>query len=133
MTASNRKRPILLIIGIILSLLIVGCSTNGSPSPVDTEPIASATPTDIPTSTPVPTSTPLPPVGVLLAAPDADPKTVRQVQGTMSSWARENGFRFQVLPELSSSDFQMDDYRWVVRLDCTNFWDGNLEVGENLQ
>ncbi|MFO8035321.1 MAG: hypothetical protein R6U57_01650 [Anaerolineales bacterium] len=108
-----KKHAVLLFL-ISLVVWLNGCSTF-VPSVTPTEG-TSPTPT-LTTPTPLPpTSTSLPPVVVLLASQDVDPALIGEVQPFVSSWAEEEGFRFQSLETLSEGDFEEEAFRLVVVL-----------------
>ena len=94
---------------IITLLLLVGCSFNAGP---DVE----ITATEILISTEIPAYTPsaLPPVGVFLTPDGSDPDLVAEFNPLFAAYIREQGLRYQILPNLSPEDFKTDDFRIVI-------------------
>jgi hypothetical protein len=97
-----------------LVLLMTGCSLRGgSDTPGDqTQPIETITPTE----TPVDTPTPLVPVGVFITPTESDPDLVGTLNPLISTYLRDLGLRYQVLPTISAEDFKADDFEIVVIL-----------------
>ena len=105
-----------LILLISIVFLLGGCSFPlGESTPTQvTEPTVTRSPT--PTKTQTPTLTPLPPVGVLLAPAGSATELSAEMQSLLADWIPDLGYRFQVRPSLSQSDFIRDDIRLVVIL-----------------
>ena len=99
---------------VLLVLLLTGCTLpGGGGSPGD-----QTLPTEIilPTETAVDTPTPLAPVGAFITPVESDPDLVGTLNPLISSYLREQGLRYQVLPSISAEDFQADDFKIVVVL-----------------
>ena len=97
---------------LIVIFLIAGCSLNGGPDTPELEITATEdlSLTEIPTET----ATALAPVGVFLTPDGSDPELVEQLNPLFSSYIKEQGLRYQVLPNLSIDDFNNDDFQMVV-------------------
>jgi hypothetical protein len=93
---------------------MTGCSLRGgSDTPGDqTQPTETITPTE----TPVDTPTPLVPVGVFITPTESDPDLVGTLNPLISTYLRDLGLRYQVLPTISAEDFKADDFEIVVIL-----------------
>lgn len=108
------KKHAVILFFVSLVVFLGGCSAMG-PSVTPTVEV-SPTPTQS-TPTPLPpTSTSLPAVVVLLSSQDADPVLIGEVRPLVSSWAEEEGFRFQSLEKMSEGDFEQETFRLVVAL-----------------
>ena len=95
----------------LLLIFLVGCSAGAeTPTEVSTSPPPSLTP--LPTQTP----TPLTPVGVFLVPEDANPGFVEELGAVIGGFIKEEGLRYQILPNLSESDFQYEEIALVVAL-----------------
>ncbi len=103
------------VLWIFIIVLIAGCSSADIPADQPQAAIE-ISPTDLPTATDIPTATALPPIAVLLAPPEAAPKTVEILQAELSQSIPEVGFRFQVRPSLTSEDIIAEDIHWVIAL-----------------
>lgn len=97
---------------LIIVVLLVACSPGAGERGNGTEPVLTDTP--IPSPTPVDTPTPLAHVGVFLAPEGADPALVEALNPLVSGYLREQGLRFQVLPNLTQADFSTEEYAIVV-------------------
>ena len=94
---------------LLIMMVLSGCSPGGETPAVVAE-TAAPSPTAVPTESP----TPLPPVGVFLTPDGADPDLVEEVGSLISEYIREQGLRYQVLPNLTSNDFLNEEYALVV-------------------
>lgn len=105
-------------VAIFIVLIFFGCSTSApeiSPVSPTVQTTSSPTVEVLPSPNPTATNTPMP-LGVLLAPPEVDTDLARDMQALTSSWAEENGLRFQVRETLSENDFQVNEVQWVVAL-----------------
>ena len=94
---------------LVILIVLTGCSAGP-----ETTPEVFQTPTASPTPLPTNTPTPLAPVGVFLTPEGANPKLVEELGALVNQYIKEQGLRYQVLPNLSASDFQTEDYEIVV-------------------
>ena len=101
---------------LVFTLILAGCS-GGIPGVAPT-PTGTSTPTETPapTETPTPTVTPLPPVGVLLLPEGANPQLADRLQTFLTEEIPNAGMRFQVRPNLSASDFERENFQWVIAI-----------------
>lgn len=92
------------------SILILALSACQASTPEDTPlPSSQVIDTPAPTNTSLPPTsspTPLPPSLILLAPAEAEPGYVDQIQAMLSDVASQEGWRFQVLPEVSPAELQ---------------------------
>ena len=106
----NRNIIYWLLIGVFI---LAGCNTGGETGEVvDPEVLATPLPSDLPIDTP----TVLTPVGVLLTPPGSDQQLVTELNPIIGNYIRDQGLRYQVLPDLTASDFERDEFRIVVIL-----------------
>ena len=94
---------------LLFLILLTGCSA-GSETPtvvLDTETVS-------PTSPPTDTPTPLAPVGVFLTPEGANQGLVEELGTLIGGYIKEEGLRYQVLPNLSASDLENETYAIVV-------------------
>ena len=94
---------------LVILIVLTGCSV-GSETPPEIIPTATASPTPLPTNTP----TPLPPVGVFLTPDGSNPGLVEDLGSLIAGYIKAEGLRYQVLPNLTVSDFQGEEYSIVV-------------------
>lgn len=113
MIVFNKKGTIVILL-ITLFCFLTGCSLLITEPTSTAVIIPSKTSTLTPTKTQTPTLTPLPPVGILLLPESANPEVSKEMQSLLSSWIPELGYRFQIRPSLSPTDFERDDIRLVV-------------------
>lgn len=99
---------------LIIMFVLAGCGGKGE-SQTSQEALAT-TDTPGPTDTPVHTPTPLSPVGVLLTPPGADQAVIDAINGLIGEYIKDSGLRYQVLSNLTESDFQTENYQIVVVL-----------------
>ena len=99
---------------LIIVFVLAGCGGKGE-SQTSQEALA-ATDTPGPADTPVHTPTPLSPVGVLLTPPGSDQAVIDAINGLIGEYIKESGLRYQVLSNLTESDFQTENYQVVVVL-----------------
>lgn len=94
---------------LLVLIILAGCSA-GSETPPDvlTDPTAS------PTSSPTLTPTPLAPVGVFLTPEGSNPEFVEELGPIIGGYIKAEGLRYQILPKLSTSDFQAEEFAIVV-------------------
>ncbi len=97
---------------LVISILLTGCNPGRGSDGTQGE--LAVTDTPIPTQTPADTPTPLAPVGVFLSPPDADPDLVEALNPLVSGYLRDEGLRYQVLPNLNQADFESERYAIVV-------------------
>ena len=96
----------------IIIILLVGCRL--SPGSDGTGDMITPTEPQLATELPADTPTALPPVGVFLTPEGSDPDMVELLNPLFGAYIREEGLRYQVLPNLSPADFKTDDYQIVV-------------------
>ncbi len=94
---------------LLVLIILAGCSA-GSETPPD----VITTPTASPTSSPTFTPTPLAPVGVFLTPEGSNPEYVEELGPIIGGYIKGEGLRYQVLPNLSASDFQAEEFAIVV-------------------
>lgn len=109
-----RKKTYWLLI-LTVALILAGCKGQDQTPTISNQPTSSPIPETTQTSVP-PTATSLPPVGAFLASPDADQGLVEELKPYVSSWVRENGYRFQSLGNISAADLEGENYRFVIVL-----------------
>lgn len=113
---TQTKSFFLLVVLVLLALFLLGCGADLPVfDPTDT-PAPTVTSTVTPTATLTPSSTPLPPVGVFLSPQEASPGFASEMQALLSEQITALGYRFQVRPTLSDSDFNRDDISLVVAI-----------------
>lgn len=105
----NRKWLLWLTLAV---LILSGCVPGGGQEASQTAPAVSATPDA--TSTPDFTPTPAAPVGVFLTPPGSNAGLVEALNSMIGSRIREQGLRYQVLPNLTEADFETEQYAIVV-------------------
>ncbi len=105
----NRKR---IYLTLLIIFLLAGCTSPAAENNSQTEIAISATPAL--TSTPESTPTAASPIGVFLTPAGSDPKLIEELNPLISSWMRDLGLRFQVLPNLTEADFETERYAIVV-------------------
>ena len=99
---------------IFLILFMSACSLPGSSGTPEDQP---AQPETIsPSETPADTPTPLAPVGAFVTPAEADADLVETLSPLISTYIRDLGLRYQVLPSLTAEDFNTDDFEIVVVL-----------------
>jgi hypothetical protein len=94
---------------LVIVIVLAGCST-GSETPPEVIGTATASPTPQPTNTP----TPLAPVGVFLTPEGSNPGLIEELGPLVGKYIKEEGLRYQILPNLTASDFQNEQYAIVV-------------------
>jgi hypothetical protein len=110
--AVMKKNMIYWLLVILLLLTSCGSGAETPVSPADGLDPAAPEPTIPPADTP----TPLAPVGVLLTPPGSDQALIDELNPIIGNHIRDLGLRFQVLSNLTSENFQQDDYQLVVVL-----------------
>jgi len=96
-------------------LLLVIFAASCSPGPEATPEVAltsTPSPTPLPTNTP----TPLPPVGVFLTPEGSSPALVEELSPIIGRYIKNEGLRYQVLPDLTANDFQNEEFSIVVAI-----------------
>jgi hypothetical protein len=96
---------------LLFLIFLTGCSA-GSETPLEVVDTATVSPTSLPTDTP----TPLAPVGVFLTPEGADQDLVGDLGSLIGEYIKEEGLRYQVLPDLSASDLQNETFAIVVAI-----------------
>ena len=97
----------------LLLILILLTACGGG---TETPPEVIATETASPTATPTSTPTPLAPVGVFLTPEGSSPGLVEELGPIISEYIKDEGLRYQILPNLDENDFQIEDYEIVVAI-----------------
>ena len=130
---------------LIAVFILAGCRSGEETGQVNDPGVLE---TQLPTDLPLDTPTPLAPVGVLLTPADSDQQLAAELNTIIGGYIRDQGFRYQVLVNLTGEDFVRDEYRIVVALPpnpgiaelAQNFLDtkflavgfNDLEPGDNL-
>lgn len=96
---------------LLVLFILVGCS-SGSETPAEVTPTLPASPTSNPTQTP----TPLAPVGVFLTPEGSNPEFVEELGPIIGGYIKGEGLRYQILPSLSSNDFQLENFAIIVAI-----------------
>lgn len=96
---------------LLILIALAGCSVGS-----ETTPEILDTPTASPTALPTSTSTPLPPVGVFLTPEGSSPQMVDELGSIIGGYIKDEGLRYQVLPNLAESDFQNEKIALVVAI-----------------
>jgi len=94
---------------LLFLILLPGCSA-GSETPT----VALDTATVIPTSPPTDTPTPLAPVGVFLTPEGANQAIVEELGSIIGGYIKQEGLRYQVLANFTTSDLEYETYAIVV-------------------
>ena len=111
-----KKWVCILGIAFTIVILLVGCGDEIPVFSPTSTPTPTVTSTPTPAATQTPTTTPLPPVGVFLVPSEASPELAEEMQSLLSEWIPALGYRFQVRPGLTVSDFTREDIRLVVAI-----------------
>jgi hypothetical protein len=104
-----KGRSIIFFLMILITLAGCGGGTETPPELISTETIT-------PTALPTPTSTPVVPVGVFLTPEGSNPGLVDDIGPIISGYLKDEGLRYQVLPNLTPSDFDNEVYAIVVAI-----------------
>lgn len=94
---------------LLFLIFLTGCGAVA-----ETATVVLDTATVSPTSPPTETPTPMAPVGVFLTAEGANPDMVEELGTLIGEYIKEEGLRYQVLPNLSASDLENETYAIVV-------------------
>lgn len=94
---------------LVLAILAAGCSGN-----IETPTQVPETATASPTTPPADTPTPLAPVGVFLTPEGSSPGLVADLGPVIGGYIKDLGLRYQVLNNLTESDFQTETFDIVV-------------------
>ena len=94
---------------LVILIVLTGCSI-GSETPPEVIETPTVSPTPLPTNTP----TPLAPVGVFLTPEGSSPGLIEELGSLVAGYIKEEGLRYQVLPNLTPSDFEREEYSIVV-------------------
>lgn len=96
---------------LLIIIALAGCG-GGTETPLE----VISTPTASPTPQPTLTSTPVIPVGVFLTPEGSNPEFVADLGPLIGGYIKGEGLRYQILPDLTTNDFEIEEYEIVVAI-----------------